>query len=283
VLVELFYAETNPFGVLKRPGCMNKPKVPLIASLKGQRAVVTGGSRGLGLGLVEALVDRGVQVIVVARDEKSLTAVRERLGVHTISADITDASVAQRVLKEVRPAILALNAGAVPRMGALDEQTWENFTVPWETDVKAGLYWMQAALRQPLDPGARVLIGSSGAAVQGSPLSGGYAGAKRMLWLMASYANEISVDRKLGIHFQTLVPRQMVAGTGVGQVGAEVYSRAMGLSPAEFLAQRFGVPLEPRRFGEHVVSILTDPKFAGGFALGLQGEAGITILEEVAS
>jgi short-subunit dehydrogenase len=97
---------------------MNKPKVPLIASLKGQRAVVTGGSRGLGLGLVEALIDRGVQVTVVARDEKSLTAVRERLGVHTVSADITDATVAQRVLKEVRPAILGLNAGAVPRVGA---------------------------------------------------------------------------------------------------------------------------------------------------------------------
>ena len=262
---------------------MNKPSVPVIESLRGQRAVVTGGSRGLGLGLVEALVDRGVDVTVVARDEKSLAAVRERLGVRTVAADITDASIAERVLREVRPTILALNAGAVPRMGALDEQTWENFSVPWETDVKAGLYWMQAALRQPLDPGARVLVGSSGAAVQGSPLSGGYAGAKRMLWLMASYANEISVDRNLGIHFQTLVPQQMVAGTGVGQAGAEAYSRTMGLSPEEFLAQRFGVPLEPRRFGELVVSILTDPKFAGGFALGLQGQEGITILEEVAA
>jgi hypothetical protein len=48
---------------------------------------------------------------------------------------------------------------------ARDDQTWENFTVPWETDVKAGLYWMQAALRQPPDPGVRVLIGSRGAAV----------------------------------------------------------------------------------------------------------------------
>jgi len=55
------------------------------------------------------------------------------------------------------------------------------------------------------------------------------------------------------------------------------------MSPEAFLAQRFGVPLEPRRFGELVVSILTDPKFAGGFALGLQGEEGITVLEEIAS
>ena len=53
----------------------------------------------------------------------------------------------------------------------------------------AGLYWMQAALKTPLKSGSRVLVGSSGAAQNGSPLSGGYAGAKRMLWLMAKYAN----------------------------------------------------------------------------------------------
>jgi NAD(P)-dependent dehydrogenase (short-subunit alcohol dehydrogenase family) len=262
---------------------MNKPQVPIIESLKGQRAVVTGGSRGLGLGLVEALVEKGVQVTVVARDENYLKAVRERLGVLTFSADIADASVAKRVLNEVKPSILALNAGAIPRMGALDEQTWENFTVPWETDVKAGLYWIQAALLQPLEPGTRVLVASSGAAVQGSRLSGGYAGAKRMLWLMAGYANEISLARNLGIYFQTLVPLQMVAGTGVGQAGAEAYSRGTGMNAEKFLAKRFGIPLKPRQFGEHVVSILTDPKHTGGFAFGLQGEAGITILEEVAS
>jgi len=262
---------------------MNKSKIPVIESLKGQRAVVTGGSRGLGLGIVEALVGRGAQVTVVARNEMSLALVRERLGVHVVAADIATAGIADRVLGEVRPSIVVLNGGAVPHMGALDEQTWESFSVPWETDVKAGLYWIQAALRQPLAPGARVLVGSSGAAVQGSPLSGGYAGAKRMLWLMAGYANEISAGRNLGIHFQTLLPRQMVAGTGVGDAGAEVYSRAMGLSPGDFLAQCFGPPLEPRRFGEHVVAILTDPKFAGGFAFGLQGETGISIMEEVAS
>ena len=37
-------------------------------SLKDKTVVVTGGSRGLGLGLVEALVSRGARVTVVARD-----------------------------------------------------------------------------------------------------------------------------------------------------------------------------------------------------------------------
>ena len=57
-------------------------------SLKDKIVVVTGGSRGLGLGLVEALVDQGAKVSVVARSAMDLEAVSARLGVKTISADI---------------------------------------------------------------------------------------------------------------------------------------------------------------------------------------------------
>jgi NAD(P)-dependent dehydrogenase (short-subunit alcohol dehydrogenase family) len=218
-------------------------------SLKHKNVVVTGGSRGLGLGLVEALVAHGARVTVVA---------------------------------EIRPDILALNAGATPRMGRLDQLSWADFTVPWETDVKAGLYWLQAALNLPLRPGSRVLVGSSGAAQNGSPLSGGYAGAKRMLWIMAKYANGVSAQKDLGIRFQAIVPMQMVGGTGVGDEGATAYARAMGVKPEEFLA-RFGAPMPPRAFGENVVSVLDDPKYAEGFAFGLKGDTGVTMLEGAAA
>ena len=48
-------------------------------SLKDKNVVVTGGSRGLGLGLVEALVASDARVTVVARDADALGAVRARL------------------------------------------------------------------------------------------------------------------------------------------------------------------------------------------------------------
>jgi len=115
-------------------------------SLKDKTIVVTGGSRGLGLGLVEALVGQGAKVTVVARDPAALAAVEQRLGVATISADVTDKGHARRILADVRPEILVLNAGATPRMGRLDQLSWADFTATWETDVKAGLYWLQAAL-----------------------------------------------------------------------------------------------------------------------------------------
>jgi NAD(P)-dependent dehydrogenase (short-subunit alcohol dehydrogenase family) len=151
-------------------------------SLKDKNVVVTGGSRGLGLGLVEALAARGARVTVVARGPAALDSVRARLGVATVSADVTDGTAAHRIVSELRPDILVLNAGATPPMGGLDQLSWADFTAPWEHDVKAGLYWLQAALNQPLKPGSRVL--------------------------------GVSEKKRLGIRFQAIVPQQMVLGTG---------------------------------------------------------------------
>ncbi len=247
-------------------------------SLKDKNVVVTGGSRGLGLGLVEALVAHGAHVTVVARDADALGIVRARLGVATISADVTDETAAHRILTEVRPDILVLNAGAKPPMGRLDQLSWADFTATWETDVKAGFYWLQAALNLPLKPGSRVLVGSSGAGESGSPLSGGYAGAKRMLRFMAKYANGVAKQRGLDICFQAILPMQIVGGTGVGDEASSAYARSMGLGREVYLS-RFGAPLPPRQFGDHVIALLDDPKYAAGLAFGLKGDTGIAILE----
>src|ERR1700756_4523434 len=251
-------------------------------NLKDKKVVVTGGSRGLGLGLVEALVAHGAKVTVVARDADGLGSVRPRLGVAAISADVTDEAAAHRILGEVHPDVLVLNAGATPRMGRLDQLSWGDFGGTWETDVKGGFYWLQAALKTPLKSGSRVLVGSSGAAQNGSPLSGGYAGAKRMLWLMAKYANGVSMQNKLGIRFQAIVPQQIIGDTGVGDAGADAYARAMGVARDQFLA-RFGKPMPPREFGEKVVSVLEEAKYADGVVFGFKGDAGITVIEGAAA
>ena len=70
----------------------------------------------------------------------------------------------------------------------------------------------------------------------------------------------------------------MVGDTGVGDAGANAYSRALNVKRDEFLA-RFGAPMPPREFGEKVVSVLDDPKYADGLAFGLKGDTGITMLE----
>lgn len=247
-------------------------------TLTNKTILVTGGSRGLGLGIVEALVDQGAKLIVVARDRSALAAIEQRLGVATISADVSEEGAAMRILAEVRPDILVLNAGAKPRMGRLDQLSWADFSATWETDVKAGLYWLQAALNLPLRPGSRVLVQSSGAAVNGSPLSGGYAGAKHMLRFMAKYANGIAAQQGLAIKFQAILPMQIIGGTGVGDEASNAYAHSMGVGREAYLA-RFGAPLPPGKFGDHVVALLDDPQYKAGLAFGLKGDIGITVLE----
>ena len=63
-------------------------------------------------------------------------------------------------------------------MRPLQYQTWETFSVNWHTDVKIAFTWLREALLKPLPPGSRVVVVSSGAAINGSPASGGYAGSK---------------------------------------------------------------------------------------------------------
>jgi NAD(P)-dependent dehydrogenase (short-subunit alcohol dehydrogenase family) len=248
-------------------------------TLENERALVVGGSRGFGAGVVEALVAHGAKVIVLARKPEPLAEIAQRLGVATLAGDASDPDVARKALRDVRPSILVVTAGMPPPLGLIDEQTWESFETTWRGDVKPVLTFVQEAIRLPLPRGSRVLVFSSGAAVRGSPLSGAYAGAKRMVWLIAQYAAGVAAQRELGIRFQTVVPMQMNGDTELGRRGAEGYARMKGVTVEEILAG-FGKPLPPRELGEHVATILTDPKWESQVALALKGDFGIRSLDE---
>lgn len=62
--------------------------LPMI-SLQDLRVVITGGTSGLGLALVQALRSRGARVAFVARQPERVAEVARRLGAHSIVADIS--------------------------------------------------------------------------------------------------------------------------------------------------------------------------------------------------
>ena len=204
------------------------------------------------MGLVEALTARGARVTVVARGAEALDFVRARLRIATISADVTDETAAHRILGEVRPDILVLNAGVTPPMGSLDQLSLADFTAPWEHDVKAGFYWLQAALNQPLKPGSQVppAIERRGGKRIADVVR--LRRRQRMLRFMAKYANGVSEKKGLGIRFQAIVPQQMVLGTGVGDGGRQRLRARYGCQTRRVRC-RFGAPMPPREFGEKVV------------------------------
>jgi len=64
-------------------------------SLNHQSVLIVGGSRGLGLGVVEALAAHDANVTVIARDAARLTDLKARVGVSVIVGDATDPSLAE--------------------------------------------------------------------------------------------------------------------------------------------------------------------------------------------
>ena len=154
---------------------MNQPN-----NLAGTTAIVTGASRGFGRAIAAALSAAGLHVVGVARNGALLDEVRDELGsgFTPVTADATDPATAGGLLGQFRPRTLVLCAGSAPQMSPLQEQSWETFSANWNVDVAQAFHWTRHALQRPLPPGSSVILMSSGAAVNGSPLSGGYAGAK---------------------------------------------------------------------------------------------------------
>jgi NAD(P)-dependent dehydrogenase (short-subunit alcohol dehydrogenase family) len=256
-------------------------------NLNGKRVVITGGSQGLGLAMVEALVACGANVIAIGRDRANLSSA-EHAGSAVIAGDATDATLMNKVVREEAPDVLILNAGTRLPIKPIDQQSWDEFSIVWNTDVKARLVGIQAALHTPMKPGSRVLVMSSGAAMvlavpfikpDDLSLSGGYIGAKRMLWFMAHSANKVSRDRDLGIHFQVLAPMQLIPGTTLGHEVAVACAEIEGVSIEERVMQRYGSVLRPAQIGEQVAEILGNPRYLQGVAYGFRNDCDLQPLD----
>ena len=176
--------------------------------LSGTTAIVTGASRGFGRGIAAALVDAGAHVVGVARDGAALDEVREELGAGftPVVADAADPVAAGQLIDRYQPRALVLNAGAAPLARPLHLHTWQTFSRNWEVDVQHAFGWTREALLRPMEPGSTVIAVSSGAALRGSPVSGGYAGAKATIRFLTAYAAEESRRAGLGIRFISVLP-----------------------------------------------------------------------------
>ena len=203
-----------------------------------QRALVIGAGSGVGRATANALTAAGADVVASGRER-----------------DATDPAQIAALLDEADPDLVVVAAGTRPRMASIEEHTWESFSAPWNVDVKIAFEVGQAALARPLRPGSTVLIVSSGAGLDGSPRSGGYAGAKRTQMFLAGYLQRAADARGLGIRFVALAPRQLLAGTAIGEAAAAAYGAESGESAEDYMNRRFPVPLDPDGVARAIVSI----------------------------
>ena len=219
-----------------------------------QRALVIGARSGVGHATADALTAAGAHVLAAGRER-----------------DATDPEQVAALLAEADPDLVVVAAGTRPRMASIEEQTWESFSAPWDVDVKLAFEVGRAALAKPLRPGSTVVVVSSGAGLAGSPLSGGYAGAKRMQMFLAGYLQRAADARGLGIRFVALAPRQLLEGTVIGEAAAAAYGAEAGQSAEDYM-KRFPVPLDAAGVARAILSIAAGEEHREATMLVLTGQ-----------
>jgi 3-oxoacyl-[acyl-carrier protein] reductase len=182
--------------------------------LQGSRALVTGGSKGIGFAVADALAAEGTAVGLVARDAAGLAAAAERLAprgtpVATAVADVTDTLALHRAVDDIATALggldrLVANAGGTVGRGNLTSAGPDEFTATFALNaghaaelIRVGLPWLRAA------GGGAVVIVSSITGLRPAPRTA-YAAAKAAeIHLAATAAQELASD---GIRVNAVSP-----------------------------------------------------------------------------
>ncbi|WP_433448615.1 SDR family oxidoreductase [Streptomyces sp. CA-142005] len=219
------------------------------------KALVIGAAGSVGRATVDALTAAGVRVLAAGHER-----------------DATDPAQVTALLAEADPDLVIVAAGTRPRMAPVGEQSWESFSAPWHVDVRIAFEVGRAALARPLRPGSTVVILSSGAGLGGSPLSGGYAGAKRTQMFLAGYLQREADARGLGVRFVALAPGQLLTGTAIGEAAAAAYGAETGQSADAYLKEHFPVPLDAAGVARAVVAIASGEDHGGRTVLKVTGK-----------
>lgn len=134
--------------------------------LRGKRALVTGGSEGIGFAIAEAFVREGADVAIVGRDPGKLASARGQLSeaVETISADLTtgegiDAVVAQ-VAASGKPLDVLVNNAGVAYLVPFETVSEEQYRNSFALNVTA-VFFLTQKLLPHLGSGASVINISS--------------------------------------------------------------------------------------------------------------------------
>jgi NAD(P)-dependent dehydrogenase (short-subunit alcohol dehydrogenase family) len=143
--------------------------------LAGKRALITGGSKGIGRASAEVLAAEGCDLVLVARDAAILEQVaaalraRRQVSVRTLAADLSRQAEVERVAAEAgAPDILVNNAGAIPP-GALGDVDNDRWRAAWDLKVFGFIGLTRALYPAMKARGGGVVVNVIGAAGEAFP------------------------------------------------------------------------------------------------------------------
>ena len=222
---------------------------------EGRVALITGGTRGIGLGIAQELVDRGARVVITARKPDELAAAVQALGPDVAlgvrgSADDeahqADA-VAQAVARFGTLDCLVNNAAVNPQYGPLVDADLGAVRKVFEVNCTAVLGWTQQAWRAGMSTGGGSIlnVASIGGIRAGSPI-----GAYNM-----SKAALIHLTRQLAVELGPVVRVNAIAPAVVKTFFARaLYEGREDEVAQDYPMKRLGVPTDTAKAGAFLLS-----------------------------
>lgn len=197
--------------------------------LKGKRALITGGTTGIGLETAREFLGEGARIAITGRNPQTLEAARKELGpdVLVIPSDASDATAQKQVADAVQNAfggldILFVNAGIVD-MRPMEQFDGDAFDRTFAINVKGPFFLIQALLPVFANPASIVLNGSVNAHI-GMPNTTIYAASKAaLLSLVRTLSGELIAR---GIRVNAISP---------GPIETPLYSK-LGFSDTQLKA-----------------------------------------------
>ncbi|MEU9440066.1 SDR family oxidoreductase [Streptomyces sp. NPDC048304] len=214
-----------------------------LPELSGKVALITGGSRGIGYGVAEALVARGDRVCITGRGEDALKEAVEKLGADRVIAvagkahDLAhQAEAVERTMEAFgRLDFLVNNAGTNPVFGPIADLDLEVARKVFETNVISALGFAQKAWHAwQKDNGGAIVNIASIAGLAPSPFIGAYGVSKAAM---------INLTQQLAHEFAPRVRVNAIAPAVVKTKFAQaLYENREEQAAAAYPLGRLGVP-----------------------------------------
>lgn len=177
---------------------MSLPRTPSFR-LDGKRALVTGGTRGIGLGAAVALAEAGAAVTIAARTAADIERVVNDMAdaglmAEGVALDITDSAAVKAFIEDVEPFQVLVNSAGTARHSSFGDITPVNYQAVMDLNVAATLFVSQAVV------GRLVAAHLPGSIIHVSSQMGHVAAPDRAVYAASKWAVE-GLSKAMAIEF----------------------------------------------------------------------------------
>lgn len=229
-----------------------------------KRWLITGGSRGLGLALAEAVLAAGDRAVVTARDPSRLHRLVDRHGsaIRTARLDVTDSAAAACAVQVAKDAfggldVLVNNAG-YGDVASVEDATLDDFRRQIETNLFGTIIMTKAAIpaMRAQRSGHIIQLSSVGGRI-GAPGRAAYSAAK---WGVEGFSESLALEMALvGVKVTLVEPggfRTDFAGASTSlKEGRPEYDQVVGATVRKQRAYDGNQPGDPARAAQAIIRI----------------------------